>query len=363
MIVAPDNFKGQLTNKDIYDAAERYGYEKYIPYGLVKDLFHVWAHTMMNKSPESAIIEETDYDKSFAKLISFIHPDMIKRTLGTEFAFNILKKYGPELNLRLIEKFRFIGASFDFEENRQYNYSFDLNSVSPEVLEMVNISLDLPVNEIELSEEIEDILKFYTGTENFLGVLEDVPKLNREEMKYYYQVMKVPKRRLVYPTFKYDYTKKNLSVKIPVVERKDKDTLIMLVDVSSSVFTNPKYVRLYKGILLHFLDSFKDNVNTLKIYYFAYDILKEVVIKSKAELKILYNSPISSQPAIKGWKLSIIKFKKLLSSEDVILLTDGNKDADSLDLTNNNSYYIICMNDNEVLKNLANKTNGKFIKV
>ena len=363
MISPIKNYTGELTDKQIDEASERYGYESFIPYGFIRDLFNVWTHVMFGEPPERAISIDNDYEKAFSKLISFIHIDRIQQTLGTEFVFNVLKKYGPKLNLRGVEESRSLGKPFDFQLDKQYNYNFNLKDVSYDVLRMLGISLDKPVNEIELTEEIRDILKYYSGLVSFLGFVKEFPELKRERMKYYYQIYKVPKRRLVYPSFAYDFATKSLPVKIPIVERKDRDTLILLIDVSYSAHQNPAYRRLYNGILLYFIDNFKNNVNTLKIYYFAFNIVSYVEVTSKEELIELYQKPLPTEYGYKGWAGSIRSFKKLLSSETVVLVTDGNKDATALDFTSNNSYHIISLKDNDVLKSLASVTNGKFIKV
>lgn len=363
MICSAKNFTGKLTDKQIQDASEKYGYENFIPYGLVRDLFNVWTQVIFGNIPNTAIIVENDYDKAFIKLISYIHVNKIKQTLGTEFAFNILKQYGSKLNLRKIEEARITGDTFEFEEGEQYNYNFNLNEVSSNILHILSLSFDKPLNEINLSDEIKDILKYYTGIQSFLGILEDSPILKREQMKHYHQIVKVPKRRLVYPTFKYDYTTKKLPVKIPIVEKKDKDTLTLLIDISSSVFIDSKYILLYKGILLYFIDNFKDNINTLKIYYFAYNVVEYLEIKSVQELTNLFFTPLKPAHGMRGWTQSIIRFKKVLNSETIILMTDGSKDAEALDFTNNNNYHVISLKENKVLKSLANITNGKFIKI
>lgn len=363
MVIPAKNFIGKLTNKQIYDAAERYGYENYIPYGFIRDLFSVWTHIMFGNEPETAIIGETDYDISFKKLISLMSPERIKRSIGTEFAFNILNKYGPKLNLRNIENNRKTGLAFDFEEDKQYNYDFNLSNMSPKILSLVGVQLDAPINEIFISDELKDILKYYMGIRNFLGILEDKPRIDRRQMRNYAEIMKVPKRRLVYPTFKYDYITKNLPVKIPTVEKIDRDTLVLLIDVSASSVRNHKYVRLYKSLLLYLFENFKNNFNTLKIYYFSYSVNSYIEIKSSKQLSTLIYKPLTIGFGMKGWKNSIEYFKKTLHSSTIVMLTDGEKDAQALDLTKNNKYHIITLKDNSVLKNLARVTNGKFIKV
>ena len=49
MISIYKNFKGNLTKGQIDDAAEKYGYEDFIPYGLVEDLFAVWTYIIYDK--------------------------------------------------------------------------------------------------------------------------------------------------------------------------------------------------------------------------------------------------------------------------------------------------------------------------
>ena len=363
MVTPAENFTGELTDKQIYDAAERYGYENYIPYGLIRDLFSVWTHIMFGNKPETAIIVETDYDTSFKKLVSLMSPEKIKRFIGTEFAFNILNKYGPKLNLRNIENSRRTGLAFDFEESEQYNYDFDLSNMSPKVLSLIGVQLDAPVNEVFIGDELKDILKYYIGIRDFLGILEDKPRMDRRQMRNHTEIMKVPKRRLVYPTFKYDYITKNLPVKIPTVEKIDRDTLILLVDVSASSVRNHKYVKLYKSLLLYLFEDFKDNFNILKIYYFSYSINSYIEIKNSKQLSALIYKPLIIGFGMKGWRNSIEYFKRTLHSSTIVMLTDGEEDAQAFDLTKNNKYHIIALKNNGVLKNLARITNGKFIKV
>lgn len=364
MIRTTENFIGILTDDKIEASAEKYGYDNFIPYGLVRDLFAVWTHAVFGKPLTDAVKVESDYDKSFLELISMFKIEPMIEVLGSEFVFDILKKFNSRTNFRALEKARMLGDRFYFEEEEeQFNYSFDLKSISPETLALLEIEDNNNLNTIELSEEIQDILKFYNNLKRLPGFIDKDPVLERKRMDSYTQFLKVNKRRLIFPTFKYDLITKNLSVKILKVEKKDKSNIVLLVDISQSVFKNPKYVPLYRATLLYLHGLFKNEFHKITIYFYNFKIENIYEITSKNQLELLFKRKLVPISNYKGWIIAIAQFKKLLKNQTVIIITDGDRDAGNLDMKSNNIYYIISFFRNDLLKNLAIKTNGKFIQV
>lgn len=363
MISPHSSFKGVITEITILEAAERYNYQGYIPYNFIKDLVAAWTHMIYNNIPD--IIVQNEYDKTFKKLLNLFNVEYIPYVSVMEWVMNILKECSNKINFRNLEEASKNNTEFSLEEEKvQLNYKIDLHNIPSEVLELFDVDIEEDSNTIELEEDIKTILKFYEALQSLNKFLNKEPILVRNQMKDYNQIMKIRKSRIIYPTFAYDLLKKNLSVKFPKMIPSENSETILLIDNSSSTHEYPKYKELYKAILIYFYSKFQDN-NKLTIYYFDYEIQNTIIIETKEELKKLIFKSLPAYITSAGWTESENYFEKILSNKDIILLTDG-VECNTLNfwhVMRNNTWYIIALNHNDNLRNLASNTNGKFIEV
>lgn len=363
MITATTSFQGEITKLDIEIAAELYGYEGYIPHGFLKDLVISWINLVINGDMSSGIIVENEYDKQFKQFVEMLPKETGFYKKGFSFVFDILRQYASKLNLRAVEQNRKSGNSFNFEEKIQLNYNIDLSKLNSKMLKILEVEQGDFMNEVVLSKEILDILRFLNEFKAFPGFIDKESILIRSKMKSYNQVVKISKHRFVYPTFKYNYITKNLRVKIPVIEKKDRNNILIVIDVSSSMKEESTYQLVYKAILLHYYMIFKDGTTKIYLYFTTNRPHHHYIIEEAKKIKAIINTPLKSIISIRSWQGTFDFFEKEFLDEQIIYVTDGLDYGLKRNNLLNNVWNIITFNDNAFLKKLCKDTKGKYIEI
>lgn len=364
MIVPAKNFSGTITSVQIEDAAEFYGYEGYIPYGFINDLVFAWTHTAIGDSITAGIQEHSSYDISLRGFLNIINKNSYNDVSAFEFVFKLLQAYNKRTNFRDVEFNRENKLKFNWkEEKKQYNYDFNLRQIDPKILSFLDIEIFNSFNEVELTEEVKDVLRFYNSIESKVGIVEEQSEIVRERMKNYSQLVKISKHRYLYPTFKYDYSTKNLYTKIPIVEQIDRSKSHVLVDISSSTKNESKYGSMYKAMLLHFLSSMKEEGDCITFYYFSNEIRYIKKVTNPEELKALINTPFKIHVDVVGWQDVYDYIENKLQNEYVVLITDGTDSGIKIGKSQKNKWIVISFEENTLLRRLSTNTEGKFIKI
>lgn len=357
-----------ISDKQIKDEAEEYGWEGYVPFNFIRNLIAAWSH-MVNGMQQFACIYSdnlTPYERSFKDFINLFNEAIVYRHAVVnpyDFVFNILKTYGGKVNLRHVESSELSKSDFGIFEGGEMNYDVDLSIIEPEILDLLSINTSLPVNKIGLDDDIKEVLKFYNGLRNLNGDIEEKPIYHRSPMTEYHEIVKTGKHRWVYPTFVYDFSKKNLIVKKPEVERLERRSATILVDISTSTTNYYEYSLLYKGMLVYLYDKFESDINDITLYYFAYNVEKVVRITKKEELSELINTELTPVIDRVGWDGMIHYINSNHNGDSFILLTDGLDSSLNPKNIKNNTWNIISLNYNNNLRDIASFTNGKFIKI
>ncbi len=363
MIAPAKNFVGVISDREIDEAAELYGYEDYIPYEFVKDLLHCWTNLVINDDFSVGILVETPYEREFLKFVQMLPDDASFYTDGKKFVFEILKKYSSQLNFRAIEKSKKNGIAFEMEMEEQFNYDIDLTEIGPKTLDLLGADIKSPSNEMKLSKETLIILRFLNGFHYLPGLTEEISKIVRTRMKNYSQIVKVSKHRLVYPTFKYNYIMKNLRTKIPIVEKKDKTKIVLVVDISSSIEKEDSYILLYKAVLLNYYRQFKDGITEIDIHFITDKPKYYRKILHKQELIELIDASLTPHISLRSWQQAYNYLETRYKQENIVFLTDGTSGYLSFHKSPPNVWTVLSFENDKYLEALCNRTNGKFIKI
>ena len=357
MVTAPLNFL--VSHHDICNTADRLAYEGFIPFGLVTDIAYLRIYSMLNV--DAKLDRPSPYHDTLYSLMDMVNAEAIETNNPIEFAINILKLISPKVNLRKMEASRFTNQPVLIDiENKQLNYKVDISSINPEHLELLGIDDSSPVNEIKLSEETLDILKFYNGMKRVSGELfpervSQVSKLSRIS-----DLHKVRRYRFALPSFISDVVLKKPYIRESKTVMKQNNSVVVMVDVSWSTSNNPKYYSIVKAVLLSLLDSFVDGISEITILEFNNKPVKEVVLNTKDELKGYINYKFVPVLGPKGWKNMYNHIRKY-NGESVIFITDGLEDV--TDFPTNIRLYVISTNHNKHLNGLCVNSGGKFVLV
>lgn len=373
MIVSHRSFGGKISDKQIIDAADRYGYDNYLPKEIVRDLFSAWTWVLHGEN----ILECTQvgyntgdrYSTAFSDFLQFI---ISKRgyihmgiTDGFMFAFAVLNDCHRYLNLREMENAKLYGMEFEINhDGAELNYAFDLSEIDPDIMHFLDVrSCNYPINQIGLDDDVKDVLKYYNGLTTLKGDVTEEPVVIREKMSAYSQIAKSPKHRWVYPTFQLDYALKNLNVNIPTLERYERLDATLLIDISTSTMVFREYINLYKAMLLFLYSTFKDTVHRVTVHFFSNSIVKTINLQTREDIDKLYKTEIEAYVDVAGWDGMLKYVEKHHRGETLILVTDG--PGHSIDYTKmrENVWNIISLRPHRDLAGIASYTNGKFIKV
>ncbi len=354
-----------ITEGYISTMADLNDYYKYIPFKLTKDLIRVWVLASYNGGNLLDIYfpDSNAYNVDFKRLIGYIDLTAQLPKTGSQFAFDILKQVNRKVNLRQIESAKNYGLSFDTNKEDQANYPFKLSDIPLSVLEYLNVTLPEDANQMVLTDDVEEILRFYSGVSRTPGIDEEISKIIRTDMTDFNQLMKTNKWRFGSDLLKWDLIKKNLRVKISKVELKSETDVILLIDQSYSTANDPKYQNLYKSVLLHYYEQFRDDQTILTIYLFGHTIYDTIIIRDKQEILNFLQIPLEPIIDLRGWHSSLNYIHENISNSDVVLITDGTEELFDIPETTSNKWSVISTDTNNKLNALCNLSGGKFIQV
>ncbi len=360
MIFPAKFFKGELTEVIIVAAAEQQDYENYIPIEFIQDLFFCWTHKSIGGKFSDGIIVETKYEGFFLELLSLFNEQSINYTNWKVFIFSILKEYSSKLNFRDLKEYKFnnINIDLEFTTEPQFNYDIDLSLMSNSVLETLELPIKEDFNTIEIPPDILQILRWVNDVKSFSGLSKISYKSNKIKMKNYSQVIKIPKHKIKYPNFKFNFIKKEFLIKTLEIIKEDIDTAIFVVDISISASKLKKYPLIYKAILLYYYDIFEEGV-ILDIYFITHTVVNKIKIKSKEKLLELIKIPLNFKHSYVSIH-KVIEYIGNLDENEIVFLTDGKIELNNI--RTKSKWNIISSIENTSIRNFSLNSKGKFFK-
>jgi len=357
MVKAPHNFI--VTAYDIMRSAERMGYEGYIPISIVSDMAYLRIYKMLNAY--GATGRPSPYTETLIELMDMVNADSVETNNPIEFAINVLKLISPKVNLRSAEYCRLSGNPILIDmESRQMNYKDDISTINPEHLELLGIDASIPANELVLTDELLDIIKFYNGMKHVAGELFPTRVSQVSRLSKLSDIHKIRKYRFALPSFKTDIALKKPFIRESKVIMNQNNSVVVMVDVSWSTSTNPKYFSIVKAVLLSLLDSFIDDVTEVTILEFNNMPVKEIVLNTRQDLKEYVNYKFSPVLSAKGWK-NVYNHIKKYDSNSVIFITDGLESI--VNFPSNIRLFAVSTNRNKELDELCVNSGGKMVLV
>lgn len=357
MVKAPHNF--HVSHYDIIRSAERMGYDGYIPLNIVVDIAYLRMYTMLNAS--GVIDRPSPYTNTLQSLLTMVNVNAIETDDPIEFAINVLKLISPKVNLRHAEYNRYSGDAILIDINSsQVNYKEDIALVNPEHLELLGVDTSVPANELILSDEVLDIIKFYNGMKRVTGELFPVRVTQVSRISRLSDIHKIRKYRFALPSFKTDLALKKPFIRESKTVMNQNNSVVVMVDISWSTSNNPRYFSIVKAVLLSLLDSFVDGVTEVTILEFHNIPSKEVVITTREDLKEYVNYKFTSIVSARGWK-NVYNHIRKYDGDSIIFITDGLERI--ANFPPNIKLYGVSTNRNEQLHDLCVNSGGKLVLV
>jgi hypothetical protein len=357
MVKAPHNF--HVSHYDIIHSAERMGYDGYIPLNVVVDIAYMRMYAMLHV--EGVIDRPSPYTTTLQELLALVNADAIETNDPIEFAVNVFKLISPRVNLRHAEYNRYSGDTIliDIKCN-QVNYKEDIALVSPEHLELLGVDTTVPANEVVLSDEVLDIIRFYNGMKHVTGELFPTRVTQVARISRLSDIHKIRKYRFALPSFKTDIALKKPFIRESKVVMNQNNSVVIMVDISWSTSNNPRYYSIVKAVLLSLLDTFVDGVTEVTVLEFHNMPSKEVVLTTREELKAYVNYKFTPVVSARGWK-GVYNHIKKYDGDSVIFITDGLEDISNF--PPNIKLYGVSTNRNKRLHDLCVNSGGKLVLV
>jgi len=357
MVKTPHNFI--VSEYDIIRSAERMGYSGYLPIPIIIDIAYLRIYKILNIN--YVIERSSPYTNTLIELLDLVNSDVIETSDPIDFAINILKLISPKLDLRKAEASRLSGASIFVDiDSRQVNYKDDLTTINPAHLELLGIDIDVPTNELILSDEILDIIRFYNGMKHISGELFSERVSQVSVISRLSDIHKIRKYRFSLPSFKSDLALKKPFIRESKEVMNQNNSVVVMVDVSWSTSTNARYFSIVKAVLLSLLDSFIDGITEITVLEFNNMPVKEVVLRTSSDLKEYVNHKFTPILSAKGWN-NVYNHIKKYNGDSIIFITDGLESI--VNFPANIRLFAVSTNRNKELSELCINSGGKLVLV
>lgn len=338
-----------ITNASIKSFAEKLGYDKYIPYDLVRDIMtcHFYEFTYGNFKPYIDI--HNAYKSDLISLMDSVYIDTTMSSI--RFAINLLKRISSVVNLRDIS------SGLKFESTKQLNYDIDLKSYDETVKELLEID-DTTFNIKELDDDILSILRSTSGI--VVGEGFETSRITRHSrIKNYSDIVRINATTKCLPNFNYKFLKKECTIKTKDVLYVGKANKVLAVDISRSHADDNIRKYLYTGAIV-MSPLFKNKDFKLDLIMFGYDIYYTYEVTSIQQLKAICETYHYDHTGRKSWKKTAESVSKNLFNKDILVISDGTESAVYPEYWLNNRVSSISTFYSNALNNLCKRTNGKY---
>lgn len=335
-----------ITNEDIDSVAYQLGYDKYIPYNLIKRLSNLY-YLMVIKSFDRNKLAQSYTDELVYDLVEKLPVVYDESPLRT--VIRMLKKINGTINLRKLEA---RDNTLTFTDIPQMNYKFDLSLLGESSRDVLQIDGTKDLNTIELPDDVQQVVDFYEQLcvremgEYFSYTLQ-VHKLSN-----YSDGAKCRKYKLACPTYNYLLATKNLLVKTFIKDTEAPNQATIFIDVSMSTAKNKQYKALVRSVLLLYADKMS-NSHKVNIVEYHEDILDKFELLDKTGLIDYIQSNRPSYISYNNITKVIEEINK--TKGYLVLITDGtpfkfnNKltksDLSVISLTNESKFKTIVINN------------------
>ena len=345
-----------LTDDTIDEIIEDSNYIGYIPYNFVRDLFSIWSQLVITGNIKNAFEFTTEYDKAVYNIVKEIVDNFNYELASRAFIIKILQLLSDKIDFRKVETSRMTGTTLLLQEDVT-NYSFDINDLSANVQEALDIDI---ISKQKLPRKIENILHISNELKHLPGTEISKFSFTRSKMTKYSQISKVLKHKLIDPMFKYKFATKDLPVKYPGINRNTTIQIVLMIDVSESAKNNETYDTLVNSILLYYINRY--NLSTkITVVMYAYYVTEVILIQSVKDLIKLYKTPRTYVLQEAGWQAAFNSIEATYSNYNIICIHDG-VGMFNIPLVLNNSWYIVSSQFNKYLNKLVKKSKGNYIE-
>lgn len=350
-----------IDDKSIEEAAERVGFEHFIPKTLVRHLTHACMYYLTDNNAELCIEETTTYTQSFRELIQLINFDRMLGISPLDSVLLLLKSVHGKVNLRRAEysACNGYGDTLEFNidpANDNQNYAVDLTSIPEIVLDVLDIEAHEDTNKTVLSEESLKILGFYDGFTSTPGTT-----VTREERKYeqissFNQITKVRKYKYSLPSFKAELALKKHIIKKTDLVTEDKEDIILAIDCNL-MSKRDELEFLAEAVLLHYLTIF-DN-NKITYHEFSRFLLHEAHITSAEELIALYLRKRERHLALYPTTNALNQLGSKYTGKNIVIVSPGDATF-KLERNRGNIFHGVSFKENESLRKVCISSGGSY---
>jgi hypothetical protein len=341
----------KILIKEIDRFTDMVGYDGYIPYNLIIDMYTIYKDRITGKS----ILINNEYTESILDLISTINvgKDNILKAMVV-----LVKSVSKEINLRRADCSGLFGNKLEIESTKQQNYDIDVTDIHEFDIGVLGLPLSMD-NTTEIPEEALEILHFSEQLTKLFGSFDEYLSVE-SYIRRFNELSKVRKYKLSLDDFKAKLALKKLSVRTEEISNVSKSDMVIMLDVSSSSAFNKHYRSLLKSVLISIGREFIDGFNKLTILEYSSSIIGTHTILKKSELIDYINELRFSLSSIdtKPIHNSIRQYK----GSKILFVTDGN-------VTVNDKFPlfvkwdVILSNSNTEFINLCKKTGGKCVTI
>jgi len=341
----------------IYDGLNFVGYTGYIPKTFIADLLVLSKIKLLKLNiliPDNNYINSVQEIVKLVKVNSWVYDIML-----------FLKRMSKQYDLRIIETYARKGIAIQTATvGFSFNYKFDIKDIDISVQKLLNIS-ENQLQEIDaLSDDIIDILTISNGLGSFLKTTRQITTTNKT-MSSYGDIVKVNKRILADPLFKYKFSIKAYDTPKESFITNQSDKIVVGYFLGNYKRQNVVNILLkLLGTIL--LNNYTEGIKII-IYSFYADTYLKKELTTEREIIDYFSSP-------KQLKLFAINNTKSLETmvienpgNDVVFLPNVLGDCQvRTGISDTNRINIISVKESEYnlqYANVCKKTGGTFLTI
>lgn len=347
----------KIDSTSISNAAERVGYELYIPETLV---FHLATSILFHVShgePKKFITEKSAYTEALKSLIDLLNYDRFDVYDPLGCALLLLKLACKHVDLRKIEKAANTGESFSIDPKGTYkNYPIDLYSIPEIVLDLLEVHSD-DLSQAELSEDVLKVLGFYNGIHKKPGTIIDIKTREYARLSKFKEVTSIRKYKYSLPTFKADLALKKHIIKKTKIIQEDNNDIVLAIDCSLGS-DERELLLLKKAVLLHYISIFDEN-SSITYHEFSRNVLNTNIITSRQELISLFKQPLTRRLSLSRDTNALSQLGSIHEGKDIMIITTGNPTF-TLNRNRGNKFHAVTYNSNNSLCTICVETRGNY---
>lgn len=362
MIVPHSSFKIPITNSIIDFYAERVGYDRFIPYRFVEHLAYARSFSIMKEPVKLCIEVSNQYTDSFLQLLDLIDFEAIKTYNPIEFAIRVLQILYKRVDLRVLESCAISGSNFSYEAQDKgfQNYKMDLSKLSTTQLQMVGLE-NLDLTTIELSQEVNDILKFYSNVFNIMPDTEKEYSSVTEPLSSYSDFYRCRKYKMVLPSFNADLAKKKLIVRKYDPDPISKSSVILAFNIAMANADSRDILSLFRAVILHYSNILEQYPQSSVTLVLVIGRVKSILPLSLPDMISIFKSPPQLVCPVHTVATSLTELGTLFPGKPVVYVSSGTGNIDLNQIKFR--MYAVSVQHNDTLQRLSKLSGGRYVSL